>query len=117
MSEFSFFKMEFETAEKSATHHWLNNWCGLNNCNRCGLYNYGFNSCDSLGEVLRLEVDCTSVESLPLEFDPFSSTAYSGEESHWDASVADHFASDHVFVSHFDVNFVVHVDHFVLKEL
>ena len=83
-------------------------WSGLDN---------RFYSFNSLWVILRFEVDCAGVESLPLEFNPFGCTANFGEEVHRYTCVADHLATNHVLVADFDVYFVVHIDNFIFKEL
>ena len=76
-----------------------------------------FYSFNSLWVILGFEVDCAGIESLPLKFDPFGCTANFGEEVHRYTSVADHLATNHVFIADFDVHFVVHIDYFIFKEL
>lgn len=72
---------------------------------------------NSLWNVFTSEMNSTSWHTHPPDFNPLLSTLSDGEEIHRDFRVTDHLAAHHVLISHFDEDFVVHVEDFELEEL
>lgn len=73
---------------------------------------------NSLWEIFRLEVNSASGHAQPLQLAPLlSSPTDFREETHRHLTVTDHLASEHVSVSDFDVDHVMHARDLKIKAL